>query len=69
MIVEAYIDSTDNLCLGEPDNPYYTGHIMTYSILKQYEVKQSDKSKLKQVIKLKEAGFTADEILELIKEI
>jgi hypothetical protein len=37
--------------------------------LNPLEAKQDNKSKLKQVIKLKEAGFTADEILELIKEI
>ena len=37
--------------------------------LSPLEVKVENKNKLKQVLKLKAAEFTADEILELIKEI
>jgi len=40
---------------------------MNESILKEYAVAQNnDKKYIKDAIKLKEAGFTADEIIEMI---
>jgi len=42
---------------------------LSVATLPPLEAKVENKNKLKQVLKLKAAEFTADEILELIKEI
>ena len=70
MIVNAYIKG-GILYIGEEGtiNNYCTSETaMNEIILKDFEVKQVNDSKsyIKNVIKLKEAGFTSDEIIELI---
>lgn len=71
MIVEANVGHDGYLYLGKmgEGNEFLTSSMITEQDLARYESKGSDKSKLKSMLKLKEAGFTADEILELIKEI
>ena len=75
MLVNAYIEN-GVLMIGEKNGkqlPYYTTEIsMSEEVLEIYEAKQTiestvdNKKYIKDAIKLKEAGFTADEIIELI---
>ena len=72
MIVEAFIADDGILYLGNKEkinDSFSTFFNISSFDLSKYEVKQESKSKLKQVLKLKEAGFNSDEILELLKEV
>ena len=73
MLINVYIKN-GSLMIGEENGlgllPYLTSEIsITDEILKEYEIKENssnNKQYIKNAIKLKEAGFTADEIIELI---
>ena len=70
MIVNAFINNGMLVIGSETDSMKSFITIessMNDSILKDYEVAQTnDKKYIKDAIKLKEAGFTADEIIEMI---
>jgi len=68
MLVEMYEENGYWYLKDTNGLPWQT-NLPTTSGISPREAKQDSNSKLKQVIKLKEAGFTADEILELIKEL